>query len=228
MTLAVAVGMLGMSACSSGDASPSATSRAKMPEANPLKPGTGYVQIGAQRTDFDKVICATGPVKTDPKGTIRQFGAYANFTLDGNLAAVSLTRYENRDAKAIPTVTDTALIQMQGEGEVRGLKAQRANIIGQNVWSDVADDSASTPLIERDGDRYRATGKFGSPDGLGAGETPTQGTIEMRCPAKTTSTTSTATDDGATAPSSTTTPATSVAPARSDAPTTSDAPAPQN
>lgn len=180
---ALLVGILGVPACSSGGggraAGPTTT---VIPVANPLGPGEGYVQFGGERTAIDGVICATGVLDSDPEASVRVFGVYANFTLDGNLAAVSLTRYENHDVNAIPTVTDTALIRMQGDGEVRGLKAQRANIIGEKAWADVYDPRASTPLITRDGDRYSVTGSFGSPDGLEKGEVPVTGTIELRCP----------------------------------------------
>lgn len=174
---------------------------------DPLEPGTGFVQLGANRYPFDGVICATGPVKSDPEGSTRIFGVYANFEVDGSLAAVSLTRYHNEvhdKIDTIPTVTETALIQMQGEGEVRGLSARRFQVVGAKKWTDPEDPTATTPLITRDGDRYEATGRFGALDGTDDTADATAGKIAARCPS----------DDGAAGSAGTTgssSPTTSVA-----------------
>lgn len=189
--------VVALTACSgsSGDTSPPPTSTRFV--VNPVAAGHGYLQLGKNQYPFDGVICSTGPVDSDPKDTIRDFGAYANFKLDGTLVVVSLTRYENRTQGAVPTRTDTALVQMQGKNEVKGLKAQRAQVIGNSVWKDVYDPTAKGPLIVHRGDRYEAKGQFGPPD-LGAVPKPgatttttlpgtsesTPGELVLRCPAK--------------------------------------------
>ncbi len=179
-------------------------------EVNPLEPGHGFVQLGGQRYPFDGVICSTGPLESDPSTSVRTFGSYANFTMDGSLYAVSLTRYENHAPQAVPTVTDTALVRMQGDGEVRGLKAQRAQIIGSDTWGDVFDPTETKPLIDHANDRYDVDGTFGPPDGSTGPDDLLAGTISMRCPAKGTTTT-TSTNDGATP--TTAAPTSSMAPA---------------
>lgn len=158
---------------------------------DPLKPGTGFVQLGQNRYPFEGVICASGPVKSDPEGSTRIFGVYANFEVDGALAAVSLTRYHNEvhgKIDTIPTVTDTALIQMQGKDEVRGLSAKRFQVVGDRVWQDPTDPNATKALITRSGDRYEAHGRF-APIGTQATEgsttaTGTVGEVAARCPDK--------------------------------------------
>jgi len=173
-----------------GDSPPSTSSKYLI---NPLEPGQGYVQLGTNRYAFDSVICATGPVKSDPEGSTRIFGVYANFTTGGKLAAVSLTRYRSEfvgKSRSVPTITDTAMIRMQGDGEVLGLKAQRARIIGQQKWHDIFDDTKSTQLIA---DRYEASGSFGPVDAAVVGDPTTttaasgsslvRGEIAARCPA---------------------------------------------
>ena len=147
---------------SSDDASPPPSSTKFV--VNPLEPGHGILQLGANQYPFEGVICASGPLKSDPSDTVRDFGVYANFELDGSLVAVSMTRYENRSPGAVPTITDTALVRMQGKDEVKGLKAQRARIIGNKNWGDVVDPTAKGPLIVKTGDRYDAKGLFGAPD----------------------------------------------------------------
>lgn len=130
---------------------------------DPLEPGTGFIQLGENRYPFDGVICAEGAVESDPEGSTRIFGVYANFEVDGVLAAVALTRYHNEiigEANSVPTLTDTALIQMQGDGEIRGLAAKRFQVVGAKSWQDPQDPTATTELITRDGDRYEARGTF--------------------------------------------------------------------
>ncbi len=168
---------------------------------NPLEPGHGYVQLGANRYPFSGVICATGPVKSDPEGSTRIFGVYANFHVDGKLAAVSLTRYRSAvhgSVDTIPTITDTALVRMQGKGEIRGLTAQRARVENRTKWQDVNDPSATTALITRKGDRYEAHGRFGPVGGdttpqtsstRPGAKTGTVGEIAARCPSSETTTT---------------------------------------
>ncbi len=198
--------------------------------ANPLEPGHGFVQLGGQRYDFDGVICVKGPLKSDPKGTAREFGVYANFTQDGSLYAVSLTRYDNHATGAVPTVTDTALLKMQGVGEVRGLKAQRARVIGHDQWGDVFDPTATTELIVHDGDRYEAQGRYGDVGGYRENTNPSttpqndtvEGDIAMRCPTKSTTTTT----GGTTVPGATSVPGQTTAPAASSSPTTTPGVAP--
>ena len=109
------------------------------------------------------MICAEGAVESDPEGSTRIFGVYANFEVDGALAAVALTRYHNEvigKTNSIPTLTDTALIQMQGDGEIRGLSAKRFQVVGEKNWQDPQNPEATTELITRDGDRYDARGTF--------------------------------------------------------------------
>lgn len=175
---------------------------------DPLEPGTGFVQLGKNRYPFSGVICATGPVKSDPPGSSRIFGVYANFHVDGALAAVSLTRYRNQmhgSIDTLPTVTETALVEMQGHDEVRGLSAKRFRVVGATKWQDPADPTATTALITRKGDRYDAEGTFSavgtdttSTTTARPGSSPPRsddagvaGRISARCPAtSTTSTTS--------------------------------------
>lgn len=190
---------------SSGDASPPPSSTKFV--VNPLEPGHGILQLGDHQYAFEGVICASGPVASDPKGAVRDFGVYANFYLDGSLVAVSMTRYESHPTGdlAVPTITDTAQVQMQGKGEVKGLKAQRARVIGQSSWGDVYDPTAKGPLIVKTGDRYDAKGLFGPPDAgpiyvtgpttttttLASSSDTTPGELSARCPAKSTTTTTT-------------------------------------
>ena len=205
-TCVVVVTLAGCSGSSGGSSTPAGPTTSTPYVANPLEPGHGFVQIGGQRYDFDGVICAEGPLKSDPKNTVREFGVYANFTQAGSLYAVSLTRYEDHSVGAVPTVTDTALVRMQGVGEVKGLKAQRARVIGHDQWGDVYDPKATTELIVHTADRYEALGRYGSVDGnrenTKPGTTPQTGTAEgdvaMRCPSKssTASTTTTSTTAG--------------------------------
>lgn len=175
-----------------GDTQPTTTSKYLI---NPLEPGQGYVQLGANRYAFENVICATGPVKSDPEGSTRIFGVYANFTTGGKLAAVSLTRYRSEFVgknRSVPTITDTAMIRMQGDGEVLGLKAQRARIVGQRLWHDIFDNAKTTQLITRKADRYEASGSFGPVDAAVVGDPTTttaasgsslvRGEIAARCP----------------------------------------------
>lgn len=205
------VGALPLAACSSGGSTKSTgPTTTVLLEVNPLERGHGFVQLSGQRYDFDGVKCATGTLASDPEASQRIFGAYANFTREGSLFAVSLTRYEDHSVGAVPTITDTALVRMQGEGEVRGLKAQRAQIIGKGGWGDVFDPTETTPLISHTNDRYDVSGTFGPPDGTGGPKDLVEGSIAVRCPA--TSATTTSTIPGATpttvAPSAPTVPAT--------------------
>lgn len=181
---------------------------------DPVDPGTGFVRLGSNRYPFDGVICTEGPADNDPEGSTRIFGVYANFEVDGSLAAIALTRYRNEvhgRLDTVPTITETALVQMQGDGEVRGLSAKRFQVEGATRWQDPADPTATTPLIVRDGDRYRAAGRFGAlngdateptdpdagPDpGGSSGASGTDGEIVARCPAVTRG------DDGAVTTSS--------------------------
>jgi hypothetical protein len=232
---------------SSGDASPPPSSTKFV--VNPLEPGHGILQLGKNLYPFDGVICAKGPVPSDPKDTVRIFGVYANFKLDGSLVAVSMTRYEShpKGVAAVPTITETAQVQMQGKGEIKGLKAQRAQVIGQSQWGDIYDQSATGPLIVKTGDRYVAKGQFGPPDAgplyvtgpttttttlPGTSET-TSGELSARCPAKSaTTTTTTAAGStttggstvGSTAAGDTTVPAQTSVPPTSTAVTTAGAP----
>ena len=167
------VALAGCSGSSGGTSTQSGPTTSTPYVANPLEPGHGFVQIGGQRYDFDGVICVKGPLKSDPKDSAREFGVYANFTQDGSLYAVSLTRYDNHAVGAVPTVTDTSLVRMQGVGEVKGLKAQRARVIGHEQWGDVFDPNATTELIVHTGrplrgrrgatDRWTATGATPTP-----------------------------------------------------------------
>ena len=59
---------------SSGDASPPPSSTKFV--VNPLEPGHGILQLGKSLYPFDGVICAKGPVPSDPKDTVRIFGVY--------------------------------------------------------------------------------------------------------------------------------------------------------
>lgn len=187
---------------------------------DPLEPGNGFIQLGQNRYPFDGVICATGAVKSDPAGSTRIFGVYANFHVDGKLAAVALTRYRNEihgKTDSVPTLTETALIQMQGDKEIRGLSAKRFQIVGANEWQDPDDPTATTALITHDGDRYDAKGTFapvnadvttsstttvagGSRTGTGPGAAGDAivGEVAARCPAKA------AASPGTTAPTATT------------------------
>ena len=233
VVIAAAVAVTGILAgCSGSSGDTSAPPSSFKYVVNPLEPGHGLLQLGPNQYPFDGVICASGPVASDPKGAVRDFGVYANFKLDDQLVAVSITRYESHpDGPAIPTITDTAQVQMQGKGQVKGLKAQRARIIGQSVWGDIYDPTAKGPLIVKTGDRYDAKGAFGPPDAgplyvkgpttttttlAGSSET-ISGELSARCPAKT-ATTTTAPAAGSTttvsvpAAGSTTVPAGSTAP----------------
>lgn len=182
---------------------------------DPLEPGTGFIQLGPNRYPFDGVICATGAVKSDPEGSTRIFGVYANFEVDGTLAAVALTRYHNEvrgKTNSIPTLTENALIQMQGDNEVRGLSAKRFQVVGERNWQDPNDPTARSALITREGDRYDAKGTFAPLNadattsttargtaGSGAKETSDAivGEVSARCPAKP-SETSTSSTEGTT------------------------------
>lgn len=184
LVCALIVATLLASGCSGSGGSKSAASTTSIKfSANPLAPGQGYVQLGGSRSTFSDVICATGRAKGDPSYATRVLGVYANFRLDGTLYAVSVTRYESHPAGAAPTITETALVEMQGEGEVKGARAQRAQVVGSNNWIDVHDPSASGPLITKNGDRYTATGTFGAPDNLSESQVANvQGEIAARCP----------------------------------------------
>ncbi len=174
---------------------------------DPVEPGAGFIELDGNRYPFEGVICASGPVASDPEGSTRRFGVYANFEVDGTLAAVSLTRYRNQESgliETVPTLTDTALIRMQGDGEVRGLSATRFQIEGEKNWQDRNDPQATEPLITRDGDRYEAEGQFAavnppSPATTEAGgesgsaeaveDPPVPGRVVARCPDPSTTTT---------------------------------------
>lgn len=221
--------LAGCSGSSQDESTPAGPTTSSPYVANPLEPGHGFVQIGGSRTDFDGVICATGALASDPDDSVRRFGVYANFTQDGTLYAVSLTRYANNTKGAIPTVTDTALVKMQGDNEVKGIKAQRALVQGQTQWGDPNDPDATTQLITHDGDRYEATGKFGDPSGTGTPKDAVVGDIAMRCPGKNGATTTTVagatTVPGSTAaPGATTTPDTPTQPGRQPAPAVTTVP----
>ncbi len=199
------VGLTGCAGSSGGATDETTTSFPYL--VDPLDPGTGFIQLGPNRYPFEGVICATGPVKSDPEGSIRIFGVYANFEVDGSLAAVALTRYRNEihgKTNSVPTLTETALIQMQGDKEIRGLSAKRFQIVGEKKWQDPNDATATTPLISRSGDRYEAKGTFAPVNAdvetsttsrgsgttsSGSGDTVT-GEVAARCPAKSTTTTS--------------------------------------
>ncbi|HET8929346.1 MAG TPA: hypothetical protein VFN21_01690 [Acidimicrobiales bacterium] len=211
--VAAVVGALVVSGCSGssgGEADQPTTSFKYL--VDPLEPGAGFIQLGPNRYPFDGVICATGPVESDPEGSTRIFGVYANFRVDGTLAAVALTRYHNEvigKTRSIPTLTETALIQMQGDQEVRGLSAKRFRVVGEKKWQDPNDPAATTALITHEGDRYDAKGTFAPVNvdvatsttvtgstgaGAGVGDDTILGEVAARCPAKSagTSTTSAA------------------------------------
>jgi len=190
---------------------------------DPLEPGTGFIQLGPNRYPFDGVICATGPVESDPEGSTRVFGVYANFEVDGALAAVALTRYHNEihgKTNSVPTLTETALIQMQGHDEIKGLSAKRFQIVGERTWQDPNDPSATKPLITRSGDRYEARGTFApvNADAVTSSTTPpgsaaaagasdaVVGEVAARCPAASTATSAAPTTQPSGSPSTTTPP----------------------
>ena len=196
---------------------------------NPLDPGSGFVQLGKNRYVFDGVICATGRVKSDPAGSVRVFGVYANFHVNGQLAAVSMTRYRNEvrgKVDTIPTLTETVLVEMQGDKEVRGLAASRYQIVGARKWQDRHDPSVTSALIVRTGDRYEAKGTFaplGDDTGSTSGTSTTTATgtvlgdVAARCPAKGTVSTTTSLGATTSVPNATTTTPTSLAPSSSSA-----------
>lgn len=195
---------------------------------NPVAPGHGFVQLGGAQYSFDGVICAHGPVASDPPNATRQFGVYANFTEAGTLYAISLTRYENDPSKGnpplatgVPTITDLALVQSQGKGEVLGLQATRFMTVGKSGWSDPRDAAAHAPLIKRTGDVYEAAGVYGPDNQDQHSKANRQGTIKVRCPAKGTTTTVTGatTAPGAPGvPGATTVPRVTVAPGATTVP----------
>lgn len=186
LVCALTVAALLASGCSGSGGSKAAASTTSIKfSANPLAPGDGYVQLGGSRSTFSNVVCSTGRAKGDPSYATRVFGVYANFRLDGTLYAVSVTRYDSHPSGSAPTITETALVEMQGEGEVKGARAQRAQVVGSNKWVDVHDPSASGPLVTKNGDRYTATGTFGAPDSLSESQVANvQGEIAARCPVK--------------------------------------------
>ncbi len=198
-TVLVALSVLVAAACSgSSSAQPDKPTTSFHYLVNPLEPGTGFLQLGSNRYPFDGVICATGRLKSDPTWSRRIFGVYANFHVGGKLAAISLTRYYSdpkSKAPSIPTITDTALVRMQGADQVLGLKAQRARIVGHTTWTDVNDPQAHGPLITKKGDRYEANGHFGDPAGTQSAAngkaTGTIGEIAARCPSGDAATTTT-------------------------------------
>lgn len=213
VALAVTLVVAGCAGSSGDDAGQPTTSFRYL--VDPLEPGTGFIQLGQNRYPFDGVICATGPVKSDPEGSIRDFGVYANFTIDSTLAAVSLTRYRNEihgETNSVPTLTETALIQMQGDKEIRGLSAKRYQIVGARKWQDPNDPTATTPLITHTGDRYVAKGTFApvnadveaSPTTTGSSVSASSdaviGQVAARCPAESTTTTSSSGTDATGSP----------------------------
>ncbi len=219
---ALVLGCTGCAGSSGGAADETTTSFPYL--IDPLEPGAGFIQLGPNRYPFDGVICATGPVASDPEGSTRIFGVYANFEVDGSLAAVALTRYHNEihgKTNSVPTLTETALIQMQGDKEIRGLSAKRFQVVGEKNWHDPNDPSATKPLISRSGGRYEAKGIFApvnadvdtSTTSRGSGSTTPGagdslvGEVAARCPAK--STTVPAPGSSTTAPASPTTAPTS-------------------
>lgn len=155
----------GLSGCSGSSVPTSTGPTTSFPYLiDPLEPGNGFIQLGTNRYPFSGVICTEGPSKKDPPGSTRIFGVYANFTVDGSLAAVALTSYRNElhgATNSVPTITQTALIQMQAKTDVKGLSAKRFRVVGQANWQDPVDPSATSALITRKGDRYEARGLFG-------------------------------------------------------------------
>lgn len=202
----VFVGLVLLAGCAGSSGQPDTAPTTSFPYlVDPLEPGTGFVQLGPNRYPFDGVICASGPVKSDPPGSTRIFGVYANFKVDGSLAAVSMTSYRNEikgRINTVPTITQTALIEMQGSGEIKGLAAKRFRVENQRNWQDPNDAKATGTLIVRTGDRYEAAGMFAALDAPvdtsagvtsapGSSSGATNGKIAARCPGESAATSTT-------------------------------------
>lgn len=204
VVVGVFVSLVFLAGCAGSSGQPETAPTTSFPYLiDPLEPGTGFVQLGPNRYPFEGVICASGPVKSDPPGSTRIFGVYANFEVDGNLAAVSMTSYRNEirgRINTVPTITQTALIEMQGSGEIKGLAAKRFRVENQRNWQDPNDATAKGVLIVRTDDRYEATGMFAALDAPvdtsagvtsvpGSSSGATSGKIAARCPGASASTT---------------------------------------
>ena len=128
-----------------------------------------------------------GPREERPNYATRVWGVYGNGYTEGKLFTVELTQYHSDGGtKGLPTVTDTALVRMQGgsksEPVVLGLRAQRARVENTDTWLDKLDPKATDELITRAGPRYVVDGKFG-PDDAQSGDPGVQrGAVQALCP----------------------------------------------
>jgi len=167
-----------------------------------IKAGQGYLALSGHYFPYKVVACLEGPAKDDPNYATRVWGVYGNGYTEGKLFTVELTQYHSDGGtKGLPTVTDTALVRMQGgsatEPVVLGLRAQRARVENSDTWLDKLDPKATDELITRVGPRYVVDGKFG-PDDAQAGDPGVQrGAVQALCP--TTSGGATTTAPGSTA-----------------------------
>lgn len=178
-----------------------------------LRSGQGYLQLAGVYYRFDVVGCRYGRSGNDPFDASRIFGVYGNGTTQGQLFTVELTQYRaDAGARGPATITDTAVVRMQGGTKAKpfiiGLRAQRAQVVGSGSWLDKLDSKAVTGLIARNGDQYAVSGEFG-PEGAVEGDPGVQhGRVGAVCPAGSDTDTglapSTSAPGGTSAPTSTT------------------------
>jgi len=153
-----------------------------------IKAGQGYLELGGHYFPYKVVACVQGAAKNDPSYATRVWGVYGNGYTEGKLFTVELTQYHSDGGpKGLPTVTDTALVRMQGSSYgkpvVLGLRSQRARVETSDTWLDKLDPKATDELITQVGSRYVVDGQFG-PDDSQAGDPGVQrGAVQAICPA---------------------------------------------
>ena len=146
-----------------------------------VAPGKAWLALDDDAVELSVARCTdTGTGSTSTTQTAQKLSelvATGRSGSDDITVTVTEFRTDSGDAKA--TTQTVEIAAQEGEAAV-GLTARRSFF--NERWVDLNEPSATTPLLERDGDQVIATGKFG-PQGSRAGDPGiVDGALIARCP----------------------------------------------